>query len=142
MVILASLAAIELNAFFLKFILWVPPPHSLNFWRVVFWWLLGCAGTRELYYRMQNDSSPVGMMLVLIFVNAALEGIICYKMSTGLFPVPAPSIVKWPWAIVLFGLVFFMLIYFPFVAASPKEITGDAEGAAPQLQSKEKVKSK
>lgn len=103
LVVLASLALIELNAFFLKFILWVPPPHHLNFWRVVFWWLLGCAGLREMYFWMMNPGAPVGMMITLIYVCAVLETLLCYKYSTGLFPDamdPTTKCVSHGWGVV------------------------------------------
>ncbi len=129
LVVLVSLAAIELNAFFLKFILWVPPPHHLNLARVVFWWLLGCAGTRELYFKVQTDG-PLGMMIALIFVNAALELLICFRMGAGMFPVAAPAYVKWPWFAALTGLVLFALIYYPMRSTKDEEIVTDAEGAA------------
>ncbi len=131
--------AIELNAFFLKFILWVPPPHHLNLGRIVFWWLLGCAGTRELYFKAQTDA-PLGMMMVLIFVNAGLELVICYKMGAGMFAAPTPAYVKWPWIAVLSSLALFAVIYFPMKASSKDEVVvaAGAEGAAPSESKKTK----
>ena len=113
LVVLAALAVIELNAFFLKFILWVPPPHHLNLGRIIFWWLLGCAGTREWYYWVENENSRTGMNLSLIFCNGVLESIICYKMGAGLFPVTAPFIVKLGWTLAFISLASFAALYFP-----------------------------
>lgn len=71
------------------------------------------------------------MMLALIFVNAALESIICFKMSTGLFEVSAPMLVKVPWMIVLSSLLVFAIVYFPFLSPPITEIASGAEGAQP-----------
>merc|ERR1712137_574526 len=113
LVVLLCAACIELNAFFLKFIFWVPAPHHLNLLRVIFWWLLGCAGTRELYYKMQNPEAPLGMMISLLFLLGALESIICFKMSAGLFPTPMPLFTKVAWVLALSGLALFAALYYP-----------------------------
>ncbi len=114
LVVLGSLAAIELNAFFLKFILWVPPPHHLNFWRVVFWWLVGCAGTREWYHWTQNPGTPVGVMISLIFVNAGLETLTCFKFGSDMFPTPMPLAIKYVWLAVFAGMAVFAAVWFPY----------------------------
>jgi phosphatidylserine synthase 2 len=132
LVFLTFCQAIELNAFFLKFILWVPPPHHLNLGRIVFWWLVGCAGTRELYFKTQTDA-PLGMMFLLILVNALLELVVCFKFGVGMFPNAAPAYVKWPWIVVLSSLALFAVVYFPINASSKDEVVApvEAEGAAP-----------
>lgn len=38
----------------MKTILWVPPPHILNVIRLILWWAIGLAGTRE-YYQYCTD---------------------------------------------------------------------------------------
>lgn len=39
----------ELNTFYLKAMLWVPPNHSLNLWRAVLFALSGACAVKELY---------------------------------------------------------------------------------------------
>lgn len=136
LIVLIGLAAIELNAFFLKYVMWVPPPHSLNFWRVIFWWLLGCAGVREWYYWVENDNAPIGMMFSLICLNATFESLISYKFGTGLFPTPTPFFVKLAWGSVLGSIALFAALYYPFNSAFRRDAKceverSDAEGAAP-----------
>ena len=48
--VIFDLGIIELNAFFLKYILWTPPPHPLNIFRVFFWWISGIPGTKEFFF--------------------------------------------------------------------------------------------
>ena len=40
---------VELNAFFLKFVLWIPPPHYLNVLRLILWFFIGMPAIRESY---------------------------------------------------------------------------------------------
>lgn len=40
---------VELNAFFLKFVLWIPPPHYLNILRLILWFFIGMPAIRESY---------------------------------------------------------------------------------------------
>ena len=35
---------VELNGFFLKYVLWVPPENLLNTYRLFFWFFLGLPG--------------------------------------------------------------------------------------------------
>lgn len=136
LILLLSLALIEVNAFFLKFLFWLPAPHHMNLARICFWWMLGCAGTRELYYKMQNPSAPVGMMISLIFVLAALETTLCYKLSAGMFTESMPFHIKAIWTCVLSALFLFAILYYPIQhhknSGGKEEIvtTTFAEGAA------------
>ena len=40
---------VEVNAFFLKFVLWIPPPNKLNVLRLILWFLIGLPALRESY---------------------------------------------------------------------------------------------
>jgi phosphatidylserine synthase 2 len=40
---------VDLNAFFIKFVLWIPPPHHLVLGRLFLWFLIGLPALRELY---------------------------------------------------------------------------------------------
>lgn len=44
----------ELGTFYLKYILWVPPPHFLCLGRLVFMWLVGAVSMRETFEFMDN----------------------------------------------------------------------------------------
>jgi len=57
--------AIELNAFVLKFVLYLPPGHPLNIWRLAFWFVMSLPATHEYYdYVMQTtrggERAPAG----------------------------------------------------------------------------------
>ena len=40
---------VELNAFYLKFLLWLPPTEMLNTYRLLMHWLVGLVGASEVY---------------------------------------------------------------------------------------------
>ena len=39
----------ELNAFFLKYVLWIPPNHILNHTRLILWFAIANIAVREYY---------------------------------------------------------------------------------------------
>ena len=45
----------ELNTFYLKFVLWIPPPHFLCLIRLVFLLLTGAVAIRETYQYMDDQ---------------------------------------------------------------------------------------
>ena len=52
--ILAMFFLAELGTFYLKFILWIPPPHFLCLGRLIFIWLAGAAAMRESFEYLDN----------------------------------------------------------------------------------------
>jgi len=47
--VVAAFLAVEVNVFFLKYALWVPPTNPLNTARLVLWLLVGAPAVREYY---------------------------------------------------------------------------------------------
>ena len=52
--IIAIFFLAELATFYLKFILWIPPPHYLCLGRLIFIWLAGAAAMRESFEYLDN----------------------------------------------------------------------------------------
>jgi phosphatidylserine synthase 2 len=48
---------VELNAFFLKYVLFVPPSNPLNAYRLLFWFLLAVPATREYYAYVADEQA-------------------------------------------------------------------------------------
>ena len=44
----------ELNTFYLKFVLWLPPEHYLNMSRLVFFLFMGAAAMRETFQYLDD----------------------------------------------------------------------------------------
>lgn len=49
LLVVAAFLAVEVNVFFLKYALWVPPTNPLNTARLVLWLLVGAPAVREYY---------------------------------------------------------------------------------------------
>lgn len=44
----------EINAFYLKYLLWIPPEHPLNVYRLIFYFFIGICGVREGYQYLSD----------------------------------------------------------------------------------------
>ena len=53
--LVAIFLVIEVNAFFLKYVLWVPPLNPLNTYRLILLFLMGIPAVREYYLFLEND---------------------------------------------------------------------------------------
>ena len=91
----------ELNAFFLKYVLWIPPPHTLNHVRPALWFGIANTATREYYVFI---TSKEGMHLTKMGANAWLaiavvlvEIMVVIKHGRGMFDAPWPRRVLWFW---------------------------------------------
>ncbi|CAA6673125.1 unnamed protein product [Spirodela intermedia] len=74
---------VELNTFFLKFCLWVPPRNPLITYRLILWWLIAIPAIRE-YNSYLQDSKPlkkVGAFCWLSLAICIVELLICVKFG-------------------------------------------------------------
>jgi len=117
-IMIAIISLIELNAFFLKYLLWIPPPHPINIWRLLIWSAIGLPGLRE-YYQFVTDptNKKFGTMAWLCCATAGMEVLIELKFGRGQFPTPCPPSVYIPWLIFAVLFVGGFSIYF---ALKPK----------------------
>ncbi|KAI7857036.1 phosphatidyl serine synthase-domain-containing protein [Circinella umbellata] len=100
----------ELNCFYLKYLLWVPPEHPLNTYRLILMFLCALPAARDLYqYLMDSGDTKLGAHAWLMICNIMTETIICLKFSENEFHVPAPMFVKVAWS----AVAFIVLIAFP-----------------------------
>ncbi|XP_044965252.1 CDP-diacylglycerol--serine O-phosphatidyltransferase 1-like [Hordeum vulgare subsp. vulgare] len=93
---------IELNTFFHKFYLWIPPQNPLIVYRLVLWWLIAIPTIRE-YNTYLQDRKPVkkvGSFCWLSLAICIIELLICIKVGHGFFPKSMPS-----WLIVFWTMV-------------------------------------
>jgi phosphatidylserine synthase 2 len=112
-IMLLIFSIVELNAFFLKFLLWIPPPHPINIWRLLLWSAIGMPGLRE-YYQFVTDSTckKFGTMAWICSAVVGVETLISIKFGQGHFPTPAPPIVVWSWAIFFLVFVVSSVVFF------------------------------
>ncbi|KAL6566364.1 heat shock protein Pss1 [Orobanche gracilis] len=76
---------VELNTFFLKFCLWIPPRNPLIVYRLVLWWLIAIPTIREYNSYLQNRK-PVKKVGAFCWISLAIcivELLICIKFGHG-----------------------------------------------------------
>ena len=88
----------ELNAFFLKFIYAIPPPHILNTLRLTLWFAQANIAIREYYVFITDErgiwKAQLGANAWLAIAAMAMEFLVILKHGDGLFTA------KWPKAVV------------------------------------------
>ncbi|KAL6848631.1 hypothetical protein ACP4OV_021214 [Aristida adscensionis] len=104
---------VELNTFFLKFCLWIPPRNPLVVYRLILWWLIAIPTIRE-YNSYLQDSKPVKKVGAFCWLSLAIcivELLICMKFGHGLFHDPMPTWLIIFWSSVGISLVIFLLAW-------------------------------
>ncbi|KAL1925447.1 uncharacterized protein VTP21DRAFT_330 [Calcarisporiella thermophila] len=120
--LLAIFLQCELNCFYLKYLLWIPPEHPLNTWRLFFYFLAGVPGTRELYqYVTDKNCKRIGPQAWLVMATICTETLICVKLGQGEFPNPTPTSVKWFWAVLLTLVVGYGLRVLSFTSSAKRK---------------------
>ncbi|XP_039122836.1 CDP-diacylglycerol--serine O-phosphatidyltransferase 1 isoform X2 [Dioscorea cayenensis subsp. rotundata] len=102
---------VELNTFFLKFCLWVPPRNPVVVYRLILWWLIAIPTIRE-YNSYLQDRKPVKKVGAFCWLSLAIcivELLICIKFGHGLFPNPMPSWLVLFWTTAGVSFVVFLL---------------------------------
>ncbi|TPX73019.1 hypothetical protein SpCBS45565_g00106 [Spizellomyces sp. 'palustris'] len=88
----------ELNAFYLKYLLWLPPSNPLNIARLVLYFFLALPATREAYqYLIDRRCKRLGMHAWMATANILTELLICIKFGRGEFVEPMPWEIKIGW---------------------------------------------
>lgn len=102
----------EVNHFFLKYELWVPPRNPLNTIRLTVLFLIAVPGIREYYeYIELNDArTPFTRLGVYAWTGVAIafvEMLMIVKFGRGMFDAPWPTrvLVAWGSVFVLFAIV-------------------------------------
>jgi len=115
---------LDLNGFFLKYLLWIPSDHLYVTLRLVLLAGAGAAGTSEAY-RFLSDSTckKLGTQAWVTIAILSLETIICFKYSKGEFHEPTPKRVIIFWSVIIASLTIFALYQFILVPLFKKKDT-------------------
>ncbi|KQK04991.1 hypothetical protein BRADI_2g17230v3 [Brachypodium distachyon] len=104
---------VELNTFFLKFCLWIPPRNPLVVYRLILWWLIAIPTIRE-YNSYLQDRKPVKKVGAFCWLSVAIcivELLICMKFGHGLFHDQMPTWLVIFWSSAGIALVIFLLAW-------------------------------
>ncbi|KAG8639170.1 CDP-diacylglycerol--serine O-phosphatidyltransferase 1 isoform X2 [Manihot esculenta] len=104
---------VELNTFFLKFCLWIPPRNPVIVYRLILWWLIAIPTIRE-YNSYLQDRKPVKKVGAFCWLSLAIciiELLICIKFGHGLYPKPMPVWLVIFWSSVGVALVIFLIFW-------------------------------
>jgi len=140
-VLMVTVLTIELNAFFLKFILWIPPPHPINIARLVMWWGIGQPGMRE-YYQWVTDPNckRFGTMSWMCVAVVGVEVLIIIKMGRGMFPTPTPAPVFWTWVVCIVLFVGWAVWYYGYYSKPSKSSRKHVKSPVPSEAEETKQK--
>ena len=99
----------ELNAFFLKFIYGIPPPHILNTLRLALWFAEANIAIREYYVFITDErgiwKAKLGANAWLAIAAMAMEFLVILKHGNGLFTAEWPRAVVRFWSAVAVAIV-------------------------------------
>lgn len=104
-----------MNAFFLKYVLWIPPLNPLNTYRLVLLFMAALPAMKEYYTFIESEESDIfnklGPFAWLGTAVALAETLVCMKFGHGMFPAPWPPrvLLAWGTSIALFAV--FMLVW-------------------------------
>ncbi|XP_020592544.1 CDP-diacylglycerol--serine O-phosphatidyltransferase 2-like [Phalaenopsis equestris] len=101
---------VELNTFFLKFCLWIPPGNPVVIYRLILWWIIAIPTIREYnsYLQDRKPTKKIGAFCWLSLAICIVELLICIKFCHGLFPNPMPP----AWLVIFWASMGLMLVLF------------------------------
>ncbi|XP_046390648.1 phosphatidylserine synthase 2-like isoform X2 [Ischnura elegans] len=90
----------ELNTFYLKFVLWVPPEHYINLIRLLLFLMCGAVGMREGYQYLDDpDCTKIGRQSWILLLTVASEFLIVAKFGWDTITIPVPKHIASFWLI-------------------------------------------
>ena len=103
--ICAIIMILELNSFYLKAILWIPPPHLFNAGRCTLILFMGAVSLRETYEFMSNPfCKRIGQQSWIVVSIVVTECMIVYKFGYEIISKPFPP------HVILFWVAFVIII--------------------------------
>ncbi|XP_071831049.1 phosphatidylserine synthase 2-like isoform X1 [Apostichopus japonicus] len=103
----------ELNCFYLKFVLWIPPPHFVNFTRLILLVPVGAVAIREAYqYLNDPNCNKLGQQAWVAIAMVVTEVLIVLKFDLPLVLMVPPMSVIVCWTIFCLILLTWTIWFF------------------------------
>ena len=113
LMIIALELTCELNAFYLKSLLWIPVPNYLNSLRLFYYFMICLPAVREAYqFMIDPNCKRLGMYAWMATINILTELLIILKFSKGEFKNPFPLEVEIFWGIFMSILIAYPIYQF------------------------------
>jgi len=111
--IISAFLITELNTFYLKFVLWIPPEHILNPIRLLFILLWGAVGLRETFQLLDDPTcEQLGRQSWVMVAIVVTELLICVKFGWNTITKPLPKHIAIWWVVGCCLLVGYTVIKF------------------------------
>ncbi|CAG8438723.1 2400_t:CDS:2 [Scutellospora calospora] len=143
--LLFAFLQVELNSFYLKYLLWIPPDNPINTYRATLLFMCSIPATREAYqYLTDKECKRFGPQAWLTIATIMTESVICFKLGRGEFPNPVPTYVVIFWIILVNLLIGYAIWQFgiPYLKermeSSTKEQTEISESPSDERLLKDK----
>ena len=115
LIIACLLLLAELGTFYLKFILWIPPPHFLCIARLLFFLLAGAVSMREAFEYLDNPQcKKFGRQAWVATAIIITEVLIVLKFDWETVTKPLPFHITLFWITFVIGLVLWTIYHFWF----------------------------
>ena len=96
---------VDLSNFYLKYVLWMPSSHWLLLIRALYWACMSVIVTREYYeFVYSGFREKIGTFCWLGHFALAMEWLIVFKDSAGMFTQEMPVWLKWTWSCIGLGI--------------------------------------
>lgn len=136
----------ELNAFYLKYLLWIPPSNPLNIYRLILFFFMCLPATREAYQFLNDPNCKrFGMHAWMVSFNILTELLICVKYGENEFLEPFPRHVVvfwWVFGVVVVGYGVWKFVwceYFGNSNSNSNSGKGDGESKTDKVEDDEDV---
>jgi len=117
---------LDLNGFFLKYLLWIPSEHIYVTLRLVLLSGASASGTSEAYKYLTNKNCvKLGTQAWVTIAILAVETIICFKYSRGEFTESMPRNIRIGWTIAFIAIIVFALYQFVLLPKLKKSKNND-----------------
>ncbi|VDQ02700.1 unnamed protein product [Trichobilharzia regenti] len=106
----------ELNTFYLKYVLWVPPPHFLCLGRLIFLIFMGATAIREYFEYLDDPKCKrLGRQAWMLASIIITEFLIVLKFGWDVVTKPLPHHICIFWSLILTGLILWTFWHFYIV---------------------------